>query len=218
MSRASFLTKPIEYSFIASVLLVSLPALDILFFHFFNGHLQWAPLLYNAFFAALNHNAERKLNVIIIFCSMLVGMPIKKSLLKHLSMIIAIALWYELFFQIIRYAEKYWLIPRVSPSLRLNLHVDLSQFDSNNLIHVYAKSSFPSGHAMILGYWYHLARTLYRRPWREISMGLSLFMCLPRLIAGAHWFSDVLAGFILGTLAFKVIDQFIKKEDLRAKT
>lgn len=213
MSRIAVLNRPIELSFLMAGLLFVMPSIDVISFHIFNGHLQWTPLLYNAFFAALNHQAERSLNVFVILSSILVGMPIKQPILKHFSIILSLLIWYELFFQLIHYAEKHILLHRASPSLLLNLHVNLAEFDAQNLVKVYADSCFPSGHAMILGYWHQMARKLFSEPWRKISMALSILMCLPRLIAGAHWLSDVIVGFALGSVAFFVIAKVIPSSE-----
>lgn len=212
MSRAAFIARYFYISLLCLGAVALLPVIDVLSFHFLNGHLQWMPSFYNASFAVMNHRLESQMNVVVIFGSMMVGIPVKKSLNAHLKLLLILALWYELFFQSINYAEKHLLISRASPSVLFGLHVNLANFDSTNMVKVYAHSSFPSGHAMVLGYWYQVARYLFSEPWRKISMVLSVLMCLPRLVAGAHWLSDVIIGFALGSGAYFVLDNLIKKE------
>lgn len=213
MSRSLFRAQNLPTLLFIAGGLCLIPTIDILSFHFFNGHLKWMPTVYHAAFAVMNHRLESLLNVVVIFSSMMIGIPIKKSLFHHLKIILMLVLWYELFFQTVNYAEKNIFLARPSPSLLLNLHVNLSDFAPHSLIKVYATSSFPSGHAMVLGYWYQIARKLFASPWRHIGMSLSLLMCLPRLVAGAHWLSDVLFGFALGCLAFFLIEKFLPKEE-----
>jgi membrane-associated phospholipid phosphatase len=183
-------------------LLTLIPVFDVLSFHFFNGHLLWMPLSYHAFFAAMNHDAEKTLNVCVILCSIMLGLPIKRSIIRYLAFVILLISWYKLFFQMIHYAEKNMLSKRASPSLVFGVYTDLRVFANPGMIKIYASSSFPSGHAMILGFWHQMARSLFIKPWRQIVMTLSILMCLPRLIAGAHWLSDVVVGFALGSAAF----------------
>lgn len=176
------------------------PIFDVLAFHFFNGHLMFMPHFYVAFCALMNHKVECFIDVALIISSMLVGLPVKRNVIKHFFLLVSLIIWYEIFFQIALLLEKSYT--RASPSLSLNLYIDLSHLLENDLIKVYAQSSFPSGHAMILGYWYQMARCLFQEPWRKTSMLLSIAMCFPRLISGAHWLSDVLIGFGFGCLSF----------------
>ncbi len=62
-----------------------------------------------------------------------------------------------------------------------------------------AYDSFPSGHAVHLG---AAAAALSRwtpRPWRNLIWGAAAGFAATRLVLLAHWLTDVLAGFAIGT-------------------
>jgi membrane-associated phospholipid phosphatase len=109
---------------------------------------------------------------------------------------LALIIWYEIGFQLIHRLEDLACIARHSPSLEYGVFVDLSKI--HPLAKVYAKCSFPSGHAMIFGYFGALSQVLFPRHLRQRYFILSLLCCLPRLVAGAHSVSDILAGYALG--------------------
>lgn len=99
--------------------------------------------------------------------------------------------------------------PRLSPSYVLGVKVDLSQWTKWPNCKVWSQHSFPGDHALtlwiILFWFYHVARAYL------VPVGLLvLIAALPRLIAGAHWFSDVMVGalslsLIAAPLGFKVL-------------
>ncbi|GAB2976060.1 phosphatase PAP2 family protein [Mucilaginibacter puniceus] len=89
------------------------------------------------------------------------------------------------------------------------------------------QQSFPSGHVMfyviffgfmtLLMYW---IKTI-NRTWRIAAGGLcmALIFSIPvsRIYLGAHWFTDVLGGFLLGILGLYILGYFYLKNQQQAK-
>ncbi|MBM4222692.1 MAG: phosphatase PAP2 family protein [Gammaproteobacteria bacterium] len=110
-------------------------------------------------------------------------------------------IFYEAAYQILNILDGNPLLLRHSPSLEYELY-----FNLNTVIpaaKVYAPSSFPSGHAMLFGYFSSIVRTTYPTPLKRPLILISYLWCLPRLIGGAHWLSDVVTGFLLGVVLWK---------------
>lgn len=73
--------------------------------------------------------------------------------------------------------------------------------------------SFPSGHVMwytaFFGFLLFLAFTLLRRPWVRIAVmapliGMIALVGVSRIYLGEHWASDVVSGYLLGSLVLFV--------------
>lgn len=87
---------------------------------------------------------------------------------------------------------------RASPSLTVDGAVRLTELFSSwqGLRHIKDSSgrSFPGDHASVLMLW-ALFLTPFARGWRRwLVWVLALLFAMPRLVAGAHWLSDVLVG------------------------
>ncbi len=64
-----------------------------------------------------------------------------------------------------------------------------------------ASYGLPSGHAMVgTAVWMYLGLETRRRWAWMVGLGISLAICVSRVWLGVHFFSDVLAGFILGLI------------------
>jgi membrane-associated phospholipid phosphatase len=57
-----------------------------------------------------------------------------------------------------------------------------------------SSKSFPGDHASVLLAWGLFMSMFCRGRTRALFIGLALFLCMPRLIAGAHWMSDDFAS------------------------
>ena len=87
---------------------------------------------------------------------------------------------------------------RASPSLTVDGAVRLTDLfpDWSRDWHIKdaAGSSFPGDHASVLLTW-AIFLSPFTRGWRRwLVWGLAMLFMLPRLVAGAHWLSDVLVG------------------------
>jgi membrane-associated phospholipid phosphatase len=80
-----------------------------------------------------------------------------------------------------------------SPSLIEAPLVNLQHQAPSLSVKVFAIGTFPSDHAMQL-LLLALVMTTLCRPWHRLMVPVCLFFCLPRLMSGAHWASDIAAG------------------------
>jgi membrane-associated phospholipid phosphatase len=89
-------------------------------------------------------------------------------------------------------------LQRASPSLAIDGAIRLGQrFASwDRVIHIKDSSSrsFPGDHASVVFVWATFLGLRARARWRAIVVALSILFIMPRVVAGAHWASDVLVG------------------------
>lgn len=99
-------------------------------------------------------------------------------------------------------------IKRHSPSLVLDSFTRLSEQVTWLKVKDKASNSFPADHAttalIFIGSFLYLSK---KKRIRLATCLYGVFLCIPRLIAGAHWLSDILVGsfsilLILGSWAF----------------
>ncbi len=85
---------------------------------------------------------------------------------------------------------------RVSPDA-IRLTVEFPGWKEYAKVKDASSRSFPGDHASVLLLW-GIFLTLFARGWRMVlPLLVALALSLPRLVAGAHWFTDVVVG---GTL------------------
>jgi membrane-associated phospholipid phosphatase len=146
----------------------------------------------------------------LILFSFTLGAPAdSEKINKYWLFILGAVVFYEFCYQIIVQLEHTKIFLRSSPSFHLN-GIDLSIFDPHN-IKIYATSSFPSGHAMVLGYWCASTSFIFPEHMQRTCRVISFVLCLPRLVGGGHWLSDVITGYILGNLFFEAYLFLLKK-------
>jgi len=206
--------KSINILFAIGIIVYIAPQLDQAAYALLNGHLTFMPLWYKKIIAMMNHRLENYINLLLILFSFTLAVPIdSKKSKKYWLFILGSMVFYEFCYQSIVRLDHTKLFLRSSPSFHFN-GIDLSIFDPNN-IKIYAKSSFPSGHAMVLGYWCASTSFLFPEHMKIPCRGISFLLCLPRLIGGGHWLSDVVTGYILGNLFFEAYLSLLKKIPMR---
>jgi len=94
---------------------------------------------------------------------------------------------------------------RASPSLLLSKTILLSQTVPWLALKDYAFSCFPSDHGEIILQWFLFVCVFCSKRYRLLALLSSLFFLLPRLVCGAHWFSDIFVGsFFVASLVTSV--------------
>jgi Kdo2-lipid A phosphotransferase len=83
---------------------------------------------------------------------------------------------------------------RDSPTLAFPMSIRLSDEISWLSIKDYSNKSFPADHATTALLFATTYAFFSRGALRWSAIGYGIFLCLPRLFAGAHWFSDIAAG------------------------
>ena len=81
-------------------------------------------------------------------------------------------------------------IQRLSPSLTLTHFTRLSEISGSGVKDA-SRSSFPSGHGFAMFYWVLFSRKFLPKKLLILTSALAVFFCIPRIMSGAHWASDV---------------------------
>ena len=179
--------------------------IDVAFFKWVNGSLDGRPN-WQLFWALANHKLAdwvEDLCVLFFFAAY-----VKQACRSMRPRKIAELLFCILYIGAIIYFVNRMLfrenlsIPRLSPTLVVDSSVRLSEHISWLHIKDDSSKSFPGDHgttALLFA-----ASFSYLAGWRLgiLASLYAAFLCMPRLITGAHWFSDVLVGSGSITLLF----------------
>jgi membrane-associated phospholipid phosphatase len=172
--------------------------LDWAVYHAAQGLLQAFPTLAKLF-AILNLHPAGNLVMDAAFAA--VGLPwlwqaqCRAELVRKLALLS----YYVVAWRITMSLINRWLFTTIlqwqslSPSLIEAPAVNLRELLPGQNVKVFATGTFPSDHAMQLLF---LALVMWRfgGTLRGPIVGISLFFCVPRLMSGAHWLSDVAIG------------------------
>jgi membrane-associated phospholipid phosphatase len=121
-----------------------------------------------------------------------------KERLERIAQFFFVLIWFEIGIlftkQVLNIVIHYMSFIRQSPTLVLDNPIMLSASVPWLKVKDIAQSSFPGDHAEIVLQW--TAFIYFFCNWRYGTMASigALFFILPRLIAGAHWFSDAAVG------------------------
>lgn len=81
-----------------------------------------------------------------------------------------------------------------------------------------AEASFPSGHTVLM-FALSFAVFKHHKGWGGLMLAISFISALSRVVAGVHYPADILAGIIIGFLAYliarKIINYLQKSQSLR---
>jgi membrane-associated phospholipid phosphatase len=151
------------------------------------------------------------------------------SIFGELPFSIISVLTIALVFYFFKYKREAWFVASVSlTGLLILLLKNLFNrprptTEFVRLVESYRFNSFPSGHTLsyvvFFGFIIFLMRELTSLPilWRKILSIISyiLIMAIPisRIYLGAHWFTDILGGFLMGLLYLYVLCYCYKKRN-----
>ena len=161
-------------------------------------------------FGFLSHKNESWINVIVMLGINLLSIFLFFRINKQqVNKSIATILYCWLSFQVVllfNYIvfQKILQINRDSPSLIYNEAIRLSVALNNLNIKDYSNNSFPAGHALVLIYWILFVNLQGLRSIKIISLILGILFVLPRMVTGAHWFSDTVFSLLLGWIYFNI--------------
>lgn len=165
---------------------------DTQIFYYLNG---WVGTNHFAqvFWAITNYRPFDLIPFIIMLASICVGgffIPTKD--IKRVAVLFFVAMIYLLGLRFLMHGI--YDLQRHSPSLVLlpaNLLSTLVPFIHSKDASI---QSFPGDHAAVIFVWVGFMLAFAKRPYQLIAILLGIFFTLPRLIAGAHWFTDDFVG------------------------
>ena len=177
-------------------------SLDVAFFKWINSSLKGHPS-WQLFWACANHKLADWIEDLFILVFFIAYVKKTKAALRTKK--IAELLFCVLFIGAVIYFvnrlffREHFNIPRLSPTLVVEDSIHLSQEIPWMSIKDDSSKSFPGDHgttALLFA-----ATYTYLAGWRLglLACLYAAFLCLPRLITGAHWLSDVVVG--SGTIA-----------------
>ena len=172
-------------------------AMDHSFFHLLNNSLRGNPT-WQLFWAIFNHKLADWLHDVVILILILAAIFTvrKEERVKKTAEFLFILLYVACIIYFVNrvFFRKYVDIERLSPTLVFPDSVKLSREITWIGIKDSSRQSFPGDHAttalfFTVTYAYYANRNL-----AFIGCLYGIFMCLPRIVTGAHWLSDVIMG------------------------
>ncbi len=171
--------------------------IDGAWFKYINGSLKGHPYL-KVFWALANHKLAdwvEDICILTFFGCYIASLDKTKRLQKVIELTLSILYIAAIIYFINRlFFRECCPIYRDSPTLTIHPHINLA--DAASWLHVKSGSSksFPGDHgttALLFA-----ASFTYIAGWRRgiFACLYASFLCLPRMVAGAHWLSDVIVG------------------------
>ena len=179
--------------------------IDVAFFKFINHSLRDRPL-WQIFWALANHKLADWVEDLFILCFFItyVRQAPRAFRLKRTCQLLFFVLYIGAIIYFVNgmFFREHWTLPRLSPTLVVEDSVRLSQEIPWMSIKDGSSKSFPGDHgttALLFA-----ASFTCLAGWRlgAIACLYAAFLCMPRLITGAHWLSDILVGSGSITLLF----------------
>lgn len=161
-----------------------------------NHHTIW-----QSFWGLLNHRIEATYNLLLAaLLNLWAVLQTKNVKLKQKRILQLIYFWvfFQIGFSLQEYAFHTFLqLERHSPSLMIKGAIKLSSVLQNPNVKDSSLHCFPSGHAFALIYWASFSLLCSPKRIGFLGVFLALFLCLPRLVSGAHWASDTIFSALL---------------------
>lgn len=171
--------------------------LDVAFFKWINGSLE-GHKYWQLFWAMANHKLADWLEDIVILCffTAYVRSVHKQLRLRKVSQLVFCVLLIAaiLYFVNRLLFRKHLSIPRESPTLLIDSSVRLSQEIPWMRIKDDSLKSFPGDHGTTALLFAATYAYFARGRLAILACLYAAFLCIPRMITGAHWFSDVVVG------------------------
>lgn len=172
-------------------------AIDVWFFQLINSSLQDRPL-WQLFWAAANHKLAdwvEDLAFLIFFFFHVKSFPRMLRSRKIGELIFCLLYSAAIIYFVNRLLlREHCNIPRLSPTLSLDNVVHLSDQIPWLSIKDSSSKSFPGDHGTTALLFAAILSLLSNRRIAIVATLYASFLCLPRLITGAHWLSDILVG------------------------
>jgi Kdo2-lipid A phosphotransferase len=172
-------------------------AIDDGFFHLLNGSLKDHPT-WQLFWALCNHKLGDWLHDIVFlgFIIAAIFYERKEARIEKLGGFLFCILYGAcVIYFVNRVLFRYYIqIDRLSPSLCFHDTIRLSREITWIGVKDSSKQSFPSDHGTTAIFFAVIYAFLANRKIAFLGCLYGAFMCLPRLITGAHWLSDVIIG------------------------
>jgi len=172
-------------------------AIDVSFFQMINSSLQDRPM-WQLFWAAANHKLADWIEdfVFLIFFFYHVKSYSKMARSRKIGELVFCLLYSAAIIYFINrlLLREHCNIPRLSPTLSLDNVVHLSDEIPWLSIKDSSSKSFPGDHGTTAILFATILSLLSRKRIAILACLYAAFLCLPRLITGAHWLSDVLVG------------------------
>jgi len=90
--------------------------------------------------------------------------------------------------------SKFLAYDRFSPSLVLDGGIDILDKISFGGVKVEAHHCFPGDHATTFFLWVFFMWVFGGKKYGRVALAMAIFFCMPRIIVGAHWLTDVFIG------------------------
>lgn len=155
----------------------------------------------------LNHPNETWINIIFMVGINILGIFTIPKAQRSRATLLFIYSWlvFQGILAITHVVFSDWLnIERNSPSILVTPWVILSEALNIPSIKVYSHSSFPAGHILVLVFWYQFL-AMYSNTWvKRLGLLTVVVLTLPRMISGAHWFSDIIFTIVYANIWFYI--------------
>ncbi len=171
--------------------------IDTSFFRLVNEPLRDSHLL-RTFWAMANHTLADWVEDLFIlgFCTLAIWKCQKGAKLKRGAQFFFCLILTALTILLVNrlFCRDFLRLRRASPSLVLDQVVDISHYISWIRFKVHSSKSLPGDHATTALMFAISYAYLVRGRLGLLALLYGAFLCLPRLIVGAHWLSDIIVG------------------------